>query len=162
MYLSRPTACVTRWWVGRDNATWTEPTSSHENCLKTRRLPPVGCTVVGWGHPISLKKQGRNGSILPSGRHISRTLALVSQMDSRGAPWFPITMIYQLVTPSAIPIRKLYNLSDRVCPRQMTKARRRRFRKRTRRLFVVNLPTVFSSQILYICFLERCVSPLLP
>jgi hypothetical protein len=23
----------------------TEPTSSHANCLKTRRLPPVGCTL---------------------------------------------------------------------------------------------------------------------
>ena len=33
----RLTACVTRWWVGRDHATLTEPTSSHENGLKTRR-----------------------------------------------------------------------------------------------------------------------------
>jgi len=41
----RPTAGVTRWWAGRDNATLTEPTSSHTNCLKTRRLPPVGCTL---------------------------------------------------------------------------------------------------------------------
>src|SRR5512145_952970 len=31
--------------VGRDNATLTEPASSHANCLKTRRLPPVGCTL---------------------------------------------------------------------------------------------------------------------
>ena len=43
--LRRPTACVTRWWAGRDNAILTEPTSSHGNCLKTRRLPPVGCTL---------------------------------------------------------------------------------------------------------------------
>jgi hypothetical protein len=42
--------------------------------------------------------------------------------SSRGAPWLPVTMIYQLVTPCAIPIRKLYTLSDRVCPRQLTKA----------------------------------------
>jgi len=41
----RLTACVTRWWVGRDNAALTEPTSSRANCLKTRRLPPVGCTL---------------------------------------------------------------------------------------------------------------------
>ena len=39
------TACVTRWWAGRDNAALTEPTSSHVNCLKTRRVPPVGCTL---------------------------------------------------------------------------------------------------------------------
>ncbi len=40
-----PTACVTRWWAGRENATLPEPTPSHTNCLKTRRLPPVGCTL---------------------------------------------------------------------------------------------------------------------
>src|SRR6266508_1163262 len=39
------TVSVTRWWAGRDNATLTEPTSSHANCSKTRRLPPVGCTL---------------------------------------------------------------------------------------------------------------------
>src|SRR3990172_10651272 len=39
------TVCVTRWWVGRENASLAEPTSSHETCLKTRRLPPVGCTL---------------------------------------------------------------------------------------------------------------------
>jgi hypothetical protein len=42
---SRPTACVTRWWVGRANTILPESTSSHANCLKTRRLPPVGCTL---------------------------------------------------------------------------------------------------------------------
>ena len=135
----------------------TESTSSHAKCLKTRRLPPVGCTSVGWGHPISPKKQGRYRSRLSNGRRISRTLALVSSSDSRGAPWFPITMIYQLVTPCAIPIRKLYHLSDQVCPRPMPKTRRRRFRKRARRLFGVNLLADFSSQLLYNCFLERCV-----
>src|SRR5687768_2603514 len=41
---SRLTVGVTRWWAGRDNAALPEPTSSHANCLKTRRLPPVGCT----------------------------------------------------------------------------------------------------------------------
>ncbi len=44
-----PTVCVTRWWVGRDHAILTEPTSSHTNCLKTRRLPPVGCTLCWAG-----------------------------------------------------------------------------------------------------------------
>src|SRR5919109_967424 len=41
---SVPTVCVTRWWAGRDKAIFSESTSSHVNCLKTRRLPPVGCT----------------------------------------------------------------------------------------------------------------------
>src|SRR5215207_8189483 len=36
----RPTACVTRWWARRDNAILPEPTSSHANCPKTRRVPP--------------------------------------------------------------------------------------------------------------------------
>jgi len=38
--------------VGRDNATLTEPTSSHATCLKTRRLPPAcpdTCTPFGPG-----------------------------------------------------------------------------------------------------------------
>jgi len=47
-------------------------------------------------------------------------------------------------------------LSDRVCPRQMTKAWWRRFRKRARRPFGVNWLADFSSQILYICFWARC------
>jgi len=48
-FVKRPTAGVTRWWVGRDNAALAEPTSSHANCLKTRRLPPVGCTLCWAG-----------------------------------------------------------------------------------------------------------------
>ena len=32
-----------------------------------------------------------------NGRRMSRTLAVVSGDDSRGAPWFLVTMIYQLV-----------------------------------------------------------------
>jgi len=48
------TACVTRGWAGRDHAALMEPTSSHANCLKTRRLPPVGCTLCwaasDWKH----------------------------------------------------------------------------------------------------------------
>src|SRR6266508_104371 len=41
----RPTVGVTRKWVGQDNAVLTESTSSQEKCLKTRRVPPVGCTL---------------------------------------------------------------------------------------------------------------------
>ncbi|HEY9824506.1 MAG TPA: hypothetical protein V6D19_03600, partial [Stenomitos sp.] len=44
-----PTVCVTRWWAGRDKAILPEPTPSYEKCLKTRRLPPVGCTLC-WAH----------------------------------------------------------------------------------------------------------------
>src|SRR6266540_1893218 len=50
------TACVTRWWVGRENATLMESTSSQEYCPKTRRLPPVGCTLCWtvFGLPLTL------------------------------------------------------------------------------------------------------------
>src|SRR5215207_1819139 len=44
-WLCRLTAGVTRWWAGRDSAILPEPTSSRANCLKTWRLPPVGCTL---------------------------------------------------------------------------------------------------------------------
>lgn len=50
--------------------------------------------------------------------------------------------------------RKLSNLSDRVGPRQMRKASRRRFRTRSRLLFVVNPLADFGLQLLNICFLE--------
>ena len=41
----RLTAGVTLWWAGRGNVVLTEPAPSHANCPKTRRLPPVGCTL---------------------------------------------------------------------------------------------------------------------
>ena len=53
---------------------------------------------------------------------------------------------------------RLFPLSDRVCPRQMTTVERRRFRKWSRRFFVVNFPANFPLQITYIGFLERIVS----
>jgi hypothetical protein len=56
-----PTVCVTRWWAGRDNAALTESTSSRENCLKTRRVPPVGCTSGERERSLSPKKQGAMG-----------------------------------------------------------------------------------------------------
>jgi len=42
-----PLVCLDRLdnQAGRDNAVLPEPTPSHANCLKTRRLPPVGCTL---------------------------------------------------------------------------------------------------------------------
>src|SRR5512138_3184425 len=56
---SSPTVCVTCGWAGRGNATLPEPTPSHANCLKTRRLPPVGCTLCWAIHEtqdLSLEK----------------------------------------------------------------------------------------------------------
>jgi len=50
-YSCCPTVCVTRWWAGRDNAILSEPTPSHTKCLKTRRLPPVGCTLC-WARSL--------------------------------------------------------------------------------------------------------------
>jgi len=41
----RPTVCVTRGWAGLGGATLMESALSRTNCLKTRRLPPVGCTL---------------------------------------------------------------------------------------------------------------------
>ena len=74
-------------------------------------------------------------------------------------------MIHPLVAwrlGAMTPFRKLFLLSDRVCPRQMTKAGRRRFRKRARRLFEVNSLADFSLQLLYISFLERFISRIFP
>ncbi len=56
------TACVTRWWVGRDNAALTEPTPSHAKCLKTRRLPPVRCTLC-WAQSPNVTYYGESRHI---------------------------------------------------------------------------------------------------
>jgi len=40
---------------GGENAILTEPASSHATCLKTRRLPPVGCTLC-WASSKSNQK----------------------------------------------------------------------------------------------------------
>ena len=71
-----PTFCVTRWWAGRENAALPEPASSHRKCLKTRRLPPVGCTLC-WAfsrsksfiwdnHEHAKRKSMRKGVINPA------------------------------------------------------------------------------------------------
>jgi short subunit dehydrogenase len=49
----RQTVSVTRWWAGRDHAALPEPTSSRANRLKTRRLPPVGCTLC-WAATMAI------------------------------------------------------------------------------------------------------------
>src|SRR5687768_15583595 len=55
----RPTSCVSRKWAGRDNATLTDPASSRENCLKTRRIPAVQCALcyaaASLSHDVSSK-----------------------------------------------------------------------------------------------------------
>jgi hypothetical protein len=69
--------------------------------LENAQTPTIVVLVHFQGsgaHPISLKKQGPIG-VCCEWQTRSRTLALVSLRDSRGAPWLPITMIYQLVTP---------------------------------------------------------------
>src|SRR5687767_4914521 len=42
---TRPTVCVTCWWAGVDKTHYTEKCSGAESCLKTRRVPPVKCTL---------------------------------------------------------------------------------------------------------------------
>ena len=152
------------WWVERDNAILTEPTPSHANCLKTRRVPAVRCTCGERRSSSFPKETGCNWSRLRSGRHRSspagKAVETHTLLQSRSAAWFPVRRIHAWVAwrlGAMTPFRKLYPFSDRVCPRPMTKAGRRRFRKGVRRLFVVNWLADFSLQLLYISFLERCV-----
>jgi len=51
----RPTACVTGGWG--EQGSKTETVKAQKQLRKTRRVPAVRCTTVGWGHPISRKKQ---------------------------------------------------------------------------------------------------------
>ena len=59
------TVGVTRKWAGRGNAILSETTSSRVNCLKTRRVPLVGCTHC-WtagvnGTSFSMRKKLKRG-----------------------------------------------------------------------------------------------------
>src|ERR1044072_9794019 len=98
------------WWAGRDNAILSEPISSYTNCLKTRTLslraavpPPhlhwravpvwprralsgVGCTSVGWRHPISQKEQKSCslGRCVGRRRHVS----FITVYSNHSIPYF--------------------------------------------------------------------------
>src|SRR5574341_647954 len=76
--MSGLTVCVTRWWAGRDNAILPEPTSSHANCLKTRRLPPVGCTLC-WVAVILETYQLQLNTTDSSSRQVNITQLRLSQ-----------------------------------------------------------------------------------
>ena len=130
-----------------------------EKSPKNAQSPSRPVHLRRMGTSYFSKETGRNRSILSIGRQISRTLALVSLGDSRGAPWFPITLIYPRVAPCATPITRSGYLTEVTgsALRPLTKAGWRRFRKRARCLFVVNFLADSSSQIAYICFLEPCV-----
>jgi len=114
----------TRWWVGVDSAWEQEKLEARKMPARSVAANPT-CPVHlrRMGHPISPKKQGRKGSILRNGRHISRTQQWRrAASQSRAAPWFPIQMIYPLVAwvgrmdqDPTTPIRKLSTLNDRVC-----------------------------------------------
>jgi len=69
---------------------------------------PSSAPTQDGGHPISQKKQGRMGKYTAKMADAEAVqLALVRPQGSRGAPWSPVTMIYQLVAHNATPIRKL-------------------------------------------------------
>ena len=99
----RPTVCVScgggtrQHWFGGANL---KPRKTLENAARTP-VPQVGCTSGEQERPISPKKQMRNGSILRIGRHLSspsgKAVETHNSLQSRGAPWFPITMIHPLV-----------------------------------------------------------------
>ena len=55
LVLVRLTVCVTRGWAGGDHATLMEPVSGQVYCLKTRTLPPVGCTLC-WA-ALNIKRE---------------------------------------------------------------------------------------------------------
>jgi len=95
--LSCPTAGVTGGWG--DKGLEMENRQSSETTSKNAHSPSRPVDLGRMGTSYFRKETATNGSIRANGRRISRTLAVVSLGDSRGAPWLPITMIYQLVTP---------------------------------------------------------------
>ena len=69
--------------------------------------PGVGCTIGERERALSAKKQRRNRSILRSGRLKSSPVGKAVETrilsQSRGALWFPITMIHPLVAGALAP-----------------------------------------------------------
>ena len=118
---SRPTVCVTCVWAGVDSV-WEQEKPEARKMPENRADSHTSGAPV-WDGDILFHERNRGTiGVYCEWQTRSRTVAVVSPRDSRGAPWLPVRMIHPRVTPCAIPIRKLYTLSDRVCPRQMTKA----------------------------------------
>src|SRR5687768_6235491 len=84
---SNLTACVTRWWAGRDNAGLPETTSRHANCLKTRRVPPVGCTLC-WAFFAAAAATGANNQFC----NHTQTILLIASIFPLSTTTFFITM----------------------------------------------------------------------
>jgi hypothetical protein len=70
-----------------------------KNASKSRRLPHVRCTNVGWGETsYFIKGTGAQTGVYCKWQTYKPYKAMESaSCDSRGAPWFPINMMYQLV-----------------------------------------------------------------
>src|SRR5215211_4135708 len=90
--------------AGGEPRSETETAFRSENTKKRGAYQPSSAPPENKDRPLSGKKLGRNGSILRSGRHISRTKQWRRTMlQSRGAPWFPVRMIHPLVAGALAP-----------------------------------------------------------
>src|SRR6266498_3181321 len=69
---SRLTVCVTRWWVGQDNATLTEPASSQKTAQKRADSHQSGARCVG--HVIRYQDANPISSIL-----VGREFLIISE-----------------------------------------------------------------------------------
>ena len=93
------TVCVTCGWAGGDNTTLTESAWIHTNCLKTRRIPPVGCTKKERGSfftPETVQQMEKVYSQVTD-LQAEQSSGGMPKRHPRGAPWLPVTLIYALV-----------------------------------------------------------------
>jgi hypothetical protein len=138
-----------------------------ENCQSSEQAPK---NAQSPSRPVHLRRTGTSYFTKETGAqweytanwqtHKPYTAVETRMSQSRGAPWFPVRMIHPLVAwrlGAKTPIRKLFPLSDRVCPLTDDESWTASFLRIGATPFVVNLPVDSSSQILYLCFLERCV-----
>jgi hypothetical protein len=70
--------------AGGNRSHYTENVEMQRKLFLAQRLPPVECTSVGWGHPISPKKQECGESILPKWQ---TNKPYVSSGEAQGLPW---------------------------------------------------------------------------
>ena len=93
----RLTVCVTCGWAGVDKTPRAGFCLGVENARKWRRIPPVKCTHEDEGIIFYERNRRALGQYTPKRQARKPNKAVESaSCNSRGAPWFPVKLIYIL------------------------------------------------------------------
>ena len=101
----RRTDCVTCVWAGVDNAWEQRKLEARKMLLKSRRLPPVGCTEKERGSFFTPETVQRMGKVYSQATDLQAVQSSggMPKRHPRGAPWLPVPLIYALVARGERP-----------------------------------------------------------